>query len=161
MKVRVPPGVESGARLRIAGAGHGGDPGGRPGDLYIDIEVRPSDKFVRKGADVHAVLSLSFADLALGGSFRVDTIRGAAEVEVSPGAAPGAEIRLRGQGAPRLGRRGQGDHVLHIVARPPARLSAEERKLWEALRQLGRHAETERGDDRGLLEKIRDLLGGV
>ncbi len=158
--VRVPGGVEDGARLRVAGGGHGGDPGGRPGDLYIDIDVRPHERFVRKGADVHAALVLGFPDLALGGAFSAPTLHGDAIAEVPPGATPGAEIRLRGKGAARLGRRGFGDHVLHILARPPKRLSAQQKKLWEELRALEREAGEERGDERNFIEKLKDLLSG-
>jgi molecular chaperone DnaJ len=156
--VRVPAGVDDGTRLRVGGEGHGGAMGGPHGDLYVDIAVRPHERFVRDGADVHSELVLTFPDLALGGTFPADTVHGAEKVELPAGTEPGTEIRLRGKGATRLGRRSQGDHVLHVVARPPRKLGAEERRHWEALRQLA--AGSDEAEDKGLFGRVKDFLGG-
>jgi len=103
-----------------------------PGDLFVDIAVRPHLEFVRRGPDVHAALELGYPDLALGGTFTVPTIHGEAEIEIAAGAEPGAEVRLRGKGVQRLGRRGHGDHVVHLVARPPRRLALPRRRPLRA-----------------------------
>lgn len=158
VKVRVPPGVDDGTRLRVAGEGHGGQFGGPAGDLYVDIAIKPDERFVRDGADLHSEVDVSFPDLVLGRTVTVATIHGTSEVEIPPGTEPGAQVRLDGQGLPRLGRRGQGDHVLHVVARPPRKLSADERTLWEQLREL--HAARRRDDEKGLFDKVKDFLGG-
>ncbi len=157
VKVKIPAGVEDGTRLRVAGEGDGGANGGPAGNLYVDIQVRPHEKFQRDGADVHAVLELTFADLVLGGTFPAETLHGPEEVEVAAGTEPGAEVRLRGKGIPRLGRRGQGDHILHVLARPPKKLTSEERKLWEQLRAL---RTGEAAEEKGLFDKVKDFLGG-
>ncbi|MCE5247167.1 MAG: molecular chaperone DnaJ [Candidatus Polarisedimenticolia bacterium] len=156
--VRVPAGIDDGMRLRVAGEGDGGVMGGPPGDLYVDVAVRPHEAFVRDGADVHSELRVSFSDLALGGSFDVETVHGAETVDLPAGTEPGSEMRLKGKGVPRLGRRGQGDHVLHVVAKAPKKLGADERKLWEALRVLERGGTN--GADKSILDRVKELIGG-
>lgn len=154
--VRVPAGVDDGTRLRVAGEGDGGALGGPPGDLYVDIGVRPDPKLVRNGADVHSELVVSFADLVLGGSFSVETLHGEESVEVPAGSEYGTELKLRGKGIARLGRRGHGDHVLHVVARTPKKLSAEQRAAWEAVR-AGTKPEAE---EKGLFDRVKDFISG-
>ncbi|RMG45264.1 MAG: molecular chaperone DnaJ [Acidobacteria bacterium] len=165
VSVRVPPGVDTGTRLRVAGEGEGGEWGGPPGDLYVDIEVRPHERFRRRGADVLDEVEVSFADLVLGCTLEVPTVHGPREVTVEPGTEPGTTIRLRGEGLPRLDRRGRGDHVVRLAARPPRELTAEERRLWERLREIERERSggdrrRPRSGDRGLFEKMKDLLSG-
>ncbi len=157
VKVRVPAGVDEGTRLRIAGEGHGGALGGPPGDLFVDITVKPHARFVRHGVDVHAELAVGLPDLALGGTFAVSTLHGEETVELPAGTEPGHEIRLKGKGVVRLGRRGHGDHVLHVVAHPPRKLSAEQRAHWEALRRLQSPDDVQ---GKGLFERVKDFLGG-
>jgi molecular chaperone DnaJ len=163
--VRIPAGVDDKTRVRVAGEGDGGILGGPPGDLYVDITLKAHPTFLRDGADIHATLTVGFADLVLGGSFEVPTLHGPVPVEIEPRTAPGTEIVLRGRGVPRLGRSGRGDHVVHVTARPPDALDARERELWQELRGLEaarRAASGEAGadDDRNLFERVKDFLGG-
>lgn len=163
--VRIPPGVDDGTRVRVAGEGDGGHLGGPPGDLYVDISLRPHAEFARDGANIHATLAVGFPDLVLGGSFEVPTLHGPARVEIEPQTPPGATIILRGRGVPRLGRSGRGDHVVHVTGRPPGRFEERERALWEELQEIEKQRREEAGEsppseDRNLFERVRDFLGG-
>ncbi len=165
VRVRIPPGVDDKTRVRVAGEGDGGTLGGPPGDLYVDIAVKPHAVFARDGADIHATLTVGFADLVLGGRFEVPTLHGPAPVEIEPRTAPGTAIVLRGRGVPRLGRSGRGDHVVHVTARPPKELEGRERELWDELHAIERARRTaaeaaEPETDRNLFERVKDFLGG-
>ncbi|MDQ7006850.1 MAG: molecular chaperone DnaJ [Acidobacteriota bacterium] len=167
VKVRVPPGVDDGVRLRVAGEGDGGSSGAGAGDLYVDISVRPHPRFVRRGADIHSALVVGFPDLVLGGEFVVETVHGERSVELPPGTVPGATVRLRGEGAPLLDRKGRGDHIVHLEALPPRRLGAEERKLWEQLRSIQTdgggaegHLKRESDGGRSFFDRLKEFIGG-
>lgn len=161
VKVRVPAGVDDGTRLRVAGEGDGGHLGGPPGDLFVDIEVRPHEKFQREGPDIHSLLILDLPDLVLGGSFEAETLHGPEKVEIAPGTEPGKEVRIKGKGIARLTRRGGvGDHILHVRARIPRKLTPEEKKLWEELRTHVRGTPVDGSDDKGLFGKMKDFLSG-
>lgn len=165
VKVRVPAGVNDGTRLRLSNEGEAGDRGAPPGDLYVDIGVRPHELFRRDGADVHAPLTVSFADLVLGGQFSVTTVHGAEPLELPAGTEPGAVFSLRGKGVQKLNGRSRGDHHVHIVAAVPESMSERERALWEELRQIEIARRTARSekppeDDRTLLDKVKDLFTG-
>jgi molecular chaperone DnaJ len=165
VRVRIPAGVDDKTRVRVAGEGDGGYLGGPPGDLFVDIRVQPHASFSRDGVDIHATLTVGFADLVLGGSFEVPTLHGPETVEIAPRTAPGTPLVLRGRGVPRLGRGGRGDHIVHVTARPPQAMEPRERELWQELRALEserRAAAAESGEpaDRNLFERVKDFLGG-
>ncbi len=160
VRVAVPAGVDDGTRLRVAGEGEPGRSGGPPGDLYIDIRVREHPVLRREGADVHQELEVGFADLVLGARLTVETLHGTETVDVPPGTAPGTTLRLRGRGVPRLGRRGRGDHVVHLVARPPRKVPARERELWERLRELEHERLARHREGDGILDRVRRFFRG-
>lgn len=164
VKVRVPPGVGDGTRLRLSGEGEAGDRGAPPGDLYVDISVKPHRTFRRDGADVHAPLPVGLAELVLGGTFTVATIHGEEPFELPAGTEPGAVFTLRGKGVARLNSRGKGDHHLHVTATLPARMGDEERALWAQLRAVEQarrsSGETASDEERSLFDKVKDLFGG-
>jgi molecular chaperone DnaJ len=140
--VDIPAGVSDGMELRVSGAGDSGRLGGATGDLYVAVHVAPHTMFERRGHDLHAVLDVTMAQAALGAEFEVPTLEGAERVRVHPGTQSGAEIRLRGQGIPHLGRRGRGDLFLTVLVHTPEGLKRQERELLERLAQL-------RGEDLG------------
>ena len=132
-EVEVPPGIESGQRIRIAGAGHAGDAGGRPGDLYVQVLVVEDERFERHGQELVTVVELTATRAMLGGTATVPTLGGEREVEVPAGAQPGEPIVVRGMGLPSLRGAARGD--LHVVldVHVPADLSKEQRELAERL----------------------------
>ena len=132
-EVDIPAGIESGQRVRISGAGHAGEPGSRPGDLYVEVRVAPDDRFQRDGEDLITVVELPATAAMLGTSVAVETLEGNRDVEVAPGTQPGTESRLRGLGLPRLGGGRRGDHRLVFNVIVPGNLSEEQREIAERL----------------------------
>lgn len=157
LEVKIPAGVDTGARLRLTGEGEQGRRGGRRGDLYVMIHVAAHERFERDGADVWSELELSFPQAALGAAVEVETLHGPVALDVPAGTQPGREFRLRGKGMPRLGASGRGDHRVRVaIAVPdPRRLSEEQTTLLRRLAELeGKPVK----EDRGVLDKVRDLF---
>jgi molecular chaperone DnaJ len=141
--VTFPAGVDSGQRLRVPGQGMPGQQGGPTGDLYVDIEVAPDDRFDRDGADLIARVSLSFVEATLGGSSQVelpDETR--VTVEVPAGTQPGEVITLKNKGLPRLDGRGRGALQAVVQVEVPRGLSARAKELLRELDgEIGRPRE--------------------
>ena len=133
--VKVPPGAESGLRLRLSGQGNAGSRGGSTGDLYVVIFVKSHALFQRQGDDLILDKAISFPLAAVGGSVRVPTIDGEVDLEVSAGTQPGAILRMRGKGMPRLRQKNRGDMLVRMNVRVPTKLTAQEREI---MRELGK-----------------------
>jgi len=137
LEIKVPAGVESGTRLRLAGEGDAGPRGGPPGDLYIVVTVAEDDVFEREGDDLVVRLDLPFPTLVLGGEVSVPTLGGEERpLKIAAGTAVGTETRFSGLGVGRLGRRGRGDLVVRIGVRVPASVSAEEKELLKRYAEM-------------------------
>jgi molecular chaperone DnaJ len=133
-KVRMPAGVKNGARIRLAGRGEAGPPGGRPGDLYVVVEVQPHRVFGRRGNDLTVELPVTFSEAALGSNVQVPTPNGPVTLKVPAGTATGKTFRIRGKGAPRRG--GHGDLLVTVKVEVPQKLSKDEKKLLEQLHSM-------------------------
>lgn len=148
LKVTVPPGVDSGTRLRLTGQGQGGMRGGPPGDLYVHIVVKRHPRFVRRGADLESDTAVSFVRAALGGKVQVETLFGPIETDLPAGTQPGDVLRVRGHGMPDA-RRGQfrGDLRVSVRVEVPRRLSRRQRELLvELARESGEPGFGEAGE---------------
>lgn len=133
LEIRVPAGVETGSRLRLAGEGDAGPTGGPAGDLYVVLTILPQEPFEREGDDLVVRLEVPFPTLVLGGEVSVPTLEGEeARVAIPAGAPAGSEIRLRGRGMGRLGRGGRGDLVVRAGVAVPEKPSAREKELLRA-----------------------------
>ncbi|MFQ5699919.1 MAG: molecular chaperone DnaJ [Myxococcota bacterium] len=156
VKVRIPPGVESGVRLRLSGEGEAGYDGGPSGDLYVVLRVRDHPIFRREGTDLYCELPVSFAHAALGAEVEVPTLEARETLRIRPGTQSGERIRLRGRGLPRLGGGPRGDQIVEVFVEVPTRLSAEQRELLERFAEAsGDEAHPVR---RGFLDKLRELF---
>jgi len=133
ISIKVPPGVDTGSRLRLAGEGNAGLQGGPPGDLYIVVEIAPHDVFERKGDDLYVEVPITFPQAALGATIKVPTLFGEEELEIPPGTQSGKTFILRGKGIPHLRGRGRGDQYVTIRVEVPKRLSRRQRELLEEL----------------------------
>ncbi|MBS3948836.1 MAG: molecular chaperone DnaJ [Dethiobacter sp.] len=156
--IKVPPGVDTGSRLRVSGEGEAGFRGGPPGDLYIFFKVRPHELFKREANDIIVDVPVSFAQAALGVEMEVPTLDGKARLKIPEGTQPGTFFRLRGKGLPHLRGYGRGDQHVHVTVKIPRKLSAKEKEL---LREYARLAGEEVNPaDKGILDKVKDALGG-
>jgi molecular chaperone DnaJ len=134
--VKIPAGVRDGARIRLAGRGEPGPPGGRPGDLFVVVRVAPHRLFGRKGSDLTLTIPVTFAEAALGAGVKVPTTNGAVTLKVPAGTPSGKTFRLRGKGAPKP-KGGHGDLLVTIDVDVPSKLTKKERELLESLRDAG------------------------
>ncbi len=133
ISIKVPPGVDSGSRLRLAGEGNAGLFGGPPGDLCIAVEIAPHDLFTRKGDDLYVEIPITFPQAALGAAVRVPTLFGEEELKISAGTQSGGTFVLRGKGIPHLRGRGRGDEYVTVKVITPRKLSRRVRQLLKEL----------------------------
>jgi DnaJ-class molecular chaperone len=134
IEVRIPAGVQEGTRVRVAGKGHPGLNGGKPGDLYLRVHIADDGVFRKQGSDVHVTLPVWPWEAALGAEVLAPTLTEPVKVKVPPGSKAGAKLRLKGKGLPTASG-GHGDLFLTLQVVMPSTLTEEERKLYE---QLGR-----------------------
>ena len=133
ISLRIPRGVDTGSRLRLSGKGAGGLRGGPPGDLYVVLNVRPSDIFQREELDLYVDVPVSPVLAALGGDVEIPTPSGIATAHLASGTPNGKLLRLRGKGVPDL-RGGQaGDLIARVVFEVPTRLTTKQRGMFEDL----------------------------
>lgn len=128
LKVRIPPGVDTGSRLRSAGKGDAGLNGGPSGDLYILIHVRKHETFQRQGDNLSCEVPIKFTLATLGGTLSVRTLTGSATVKIPAGTQSGTVFRIRGHGMPRLRGDGKGDLMVRVTVEVPRKLSSEQRE---------------------------------
>ena len=135
IEITVPPGVEDGAVLRVPGHGMAGGAGGRPGDLYVQVEFEPVPGLRREGQDAFTEVTIPLATALLGGEVMVPTIEGRAQLKIPTGTQPETPFRLRGEGFPRLRGGSRGDLIVTVHVEIPRSLSGREKDLVrEALR---------------------------
>jgi molecular chaperone DnaJ len=156
LEVEIPPGIHDGQRIRLTGEGHAGASGGRSGDLFVLVHVRPDPRFVREGDDVFSTVDLTLTDAALGTTVTLPTLDGDTELRFEPGTQPG-EIRvLRGRGMPVLQGFGRGDHRVLVNVAVPRRLTDEQRRL---LQQFADSTGPDNyGGDEGFFEKLKSAF---
>jgi molecular chaperone DnaJ len=131
LDVQVPPGIHDGQQIRISGEGHAGQLGGRAGDVYVQVRVKPHARLVREGNDLFCTVDLTMTEAALGTTVRVPTLEGDTELELAPGTQPGRLHVLRGKGMPVLQGFGRGDQRVLVNVSVPRHLSDEQRRLLE------------------------------
>lgn len=133
IQVKIPAGVDNGSRVRIAGKGNPGQNGGKDGDLYLMIQVKPHPEFWREGSDIYIDVPITIYTASLGGSIDVPTISGAAKMKIPAGTHSGQRFRLPGKGAAILGKKGVGDQYAVVQIVPPTHLDSQLRSTLEAL----------------------------
>jgi DnaJ-class molecular chaperone len=136
LDVKIPAGVSTGSRVRVAGEGAGGLGGGARGDLYLKVTVTAHPRFERKGDDLHVELPVLAPDAALGAETLVPTLKGNVTMKIPPETSSGKTFRLPGYGMPRLRGGGAGDQYVKVQVTIPAGLTAREQDLYKELKQL-------------------------
>src|SRR5689334_13149474 len=160
LSVNIPPGVEDGTRIRLAGEGEAGIRGGPPGDLYIFLSIGAHPFFQREGADLHCRVPVSMVTASLGGEFEVPTIDGSnTKVKVPEGTQSGRRFRLAGKGMPVLRSRQSGDMYVQVVVETPQKLTKKQRELLSEFDRLS-SSETQ-PESSGFLGKVKEFLDGL
>ena len=155
LSVSIPPGVENGTRIRLAGEGEAGGRGGPAGDLYLFLSVRPHRMFERDGNDLHLEVPIPMTTAALGGTVEVPTINGKrARITIPKGTQTGRQFRLRDKGMPRLQRGGQGDMFVHVGVETPVNLTKEQEQLLKDFAAAGGNPSPE---SEGFFTKAREF----
>ena len=156
LKVKVPPGVESGTRIRYAGEGDAGRAGAPSGDLYVVLSLRRHEFFERDGYNLRCVIPISFPQAALGAEIEIAGIGGPVTLKVPEGTPSGKELRVRAKGIPFLNEKGTGDLIVKVMVEIPRKLSRAQREL------VGQLAESLAVDNKpaspSLIEKMKDLF---
>ena len=156
LKVKIPAGVTDGAQMRLSGEGDAGLRGGPAGNLYVDINVRAHETFIRDGNDLILPLHVNVAQAVLGSEVQIPGIDGHAQpLNVPAGTQHGHEFRLRGQGVPHLRGRGRGDLRVHVVVEIPTKLSSQQRELFEQLAEELDVPTSSGGEEVGVFSRIR------
>jgi molecular chaperone DnaJ len=159
IELRIPPGVDTGTRLRVAGEGEPGPNNGPAGDLYVVLEVKEHPFFERRGADLYCTIPLSIAQASLGTELQVPGLAGEEKLKIPEGTQSGAVFRIKGKGLadPRGG--GKGDLYYHVRVLTPTKLTREQRKLMEQLGYTIRVDNKPADRNSSIFDKVKDIFG--
>lgn len=159
IELRIPPGVDTGTRLRVQGEGEPGPNGGPAGDLYVVLDVKEHSFFERRGADLYCTIPLSVAQASLGTELQVPGLSGEERLKIPEGTQSGAVFRVKAKGLPDPHGGGRGDLYYHIRVITPTKLTKEQRKLFEQLDATLKvdNKPAERGSS--LFDKVKDIFG--
>lgn len=156
--IAIPGGVDTGTQIRLAGEGQPGIFGGPNGNLFIEIQAKPHKFFRRKGNDIQVDLGINIAQATLGAEIEIPTLDGPVKLTIPAGTQPGRIFTIKGKGVPFLRGSGRGDQLVITNVEVPARLTTDQRKLFEQLAQtLGSEV---RLQERSFLDKLKEVLGG-
>jgi molecular chaperone DnaJ len=159
LSVNIPPGIEDGTRIRLAGEGEAGMRGGPAGDLYIFLSLKPHEFFQRDGADIFCKVPISMTTAALGGQIEVPTVDGAAtRVKIPEGSESGKQFRLKGKGMPVLRSKVSGDMYIQVDVETPKNLTRRQRELLEEFERES-HKETS-PESAGFFARVKDFFEG-
>ncbi len=156
VRVHIPAGVDTGSQIRLAGEGEPGPRGGRPGDLYIVVQVKAHAVLQRHGTDVVYELPLSVAQAALGDTVEIPTVDGPQTIEIPAGTQYGKTVRLHGRGVPHLRSGRRGDQIVFVRVVIPTNLTEEQKT---ALRQLGGVSGKPQQVDKGFFDRFKQAIG--
>jgi molecular chaperone DnaJ len=156
LEVEIPAGIHDGQRIRLSGEGHAGTAGARSGDVYVEVHVRPDERFVREGNDVYTTVDLTITQAALGAAVTVPTLEGEHELTFDPGTQPGEIVVLRGRGLPVLQGFGRGNQRVLVNVTVPRRLTEEQRQLLEEFERLAGEEAYEPSE--GFFDKLKSAF---
>jgi molecular chaperone DnaJ len=160
LSVNIPPGVEDGTRIRLAGEGEAGLRGGPAGDLYIFLSLEPHEFFQRDGADLHCRVPISMVTAALGGDFEVPAIDGSkVKVKIPAGSQTGRRFRLSAKGMPVLRTKQTGDMYVQVVVETPQNLTKRQRELLAEFDKLS--SDTTQPESAGFFSRVKEFLDGL
>jgi molecular chaperone DnaJ len=156
LKVTIPAGVDTGTHLKLAHEGQSGFNSGPSGDLYVVVKVKDHPIFERQADDLFCMVPVNLAQAALGTEINLLTFDGLESVKIPEGVQTGSRVRLKNLGVPRLQGSGRGDLYVQVDVKVPAKLTREQRKLFEQLRET--LPEENEPHEKGLLDKVKDYF---
>jgi molecular chaperone DnaJ len=143
IKIKIPPGVDTGSKLRIRGEGEPGERGGPPGDLFVVLYVEPHEFFSRQEDDIICQIPISFPQAALGAEIQIPTLNGTKNLTIPGGTESGDIFKLRNEGFPRLRGYGRGDEVVQVIVKTPKHLTKRQEELLREFEEAGSRKEKE------------------
>lgn len=146
MKITFPPGVKTGNKMRVAGEGEDGLNGGRPGDLYILIDIEEDYHFKRQDNDLIYELNISFSQAALGDALRIKTFYGTETIKIPPETQNNEIIKVKGKGFKNVNGWGKGDFLVIIKVETPRKLTRKEKELFKELRKIEKEKNKSSGE---------------
>ena len=158
LSVTVPPGVDHGTQIRLAGEGEMGERGAPPGNLYVVLDVEPHLIFQRRGDDILVELQVNVAQAALGAEVEVPTLEGEESITIPAGTQSGKVLRLRDKGVPHLRRNGRGDELVLVRVAIPSKLSGEQKRLFRELGEM-LDPETVWQEKSSFVDELKELFG--
>ncbi len=158
LPINIPAGVQEGMQLQVSGMGNAGARGGVNGDLLVVIEEKEHELFTRDGNDLHYDLFINFADAALGGETVVPTLNGKVKIKIEAGTQPGKILRLKHKGLPDINRYETGDQLVNINVWTPQKLSSEEKKIMEGLRDSDNFKPNPGKKDKGFFGRMKEMF---
>ena len=157
-RIRIPAGIEDGMGIKVSGAGHAGERGAPAGDLYVRVKVEEDPELLRDGDDLIHRMRINVVEAALGTEAEVPTLEGTTAVRVDPGTQPGTTLTLRGEGMPRLRRRGRGDLKVVVDVMVPTRLNAEQRELLQRFEATSGEETYGNGGGESFFDRLRSVF---
>jgi len=157
LEIKIPAGVDNGARLRIQGEGEAGTQGGPPGDLYVVIYLEEHPFFQRQGNNIYCQVPIGVSQAVLGGELTVPTLEGEEKLKIPEGTQSGSVFRLRNKGIVSLGERGRGDQFVTVNVVIPTKLTKEQRRIFEELSEMSK--DDDLTQERNIFEKVKDIFG--
>jgi len=143
IQIKLPPGVDTGSKLRIRGEGEEGERGGPPGDLFVFLYVEPHDFFSRDGDDIICQIPISFTQAVLGSEIEIPTLNGKRNLSIPKGTESGEIFRIKDEGFPKLRGYGRGDQVVQIVVKTPKNLTKRQEELLREFEGISMKKERE------------------
>ncbi len=159
LEVKIPAGIDNGMRIRSSGNGEPGTNGGPPGDLYVEIHIKPHEVFQREGDDLHCEMPISFVKAALGGEIEVPTLGGKVSFTIPEGTQTGKTFRLKGKGIKGVRSGYSGDLFCHVVVETPVKLTDKQKDLLKEFERLtidggAKHSP----QSKGWMDKVKDFF---
>lgn len=156
LSIKIPPGVDTGSKLKVSGEGEMGQFGGPRGDLYIFINVREHEFFKRDGINLYCSVPISFVKAVFGGQIEVPTLDGKEVIEIPAGTPSGRVFKLKGKGLPRVGGTHRGDQIVTVYIDVPRKLTERQRELLEEFARVS--GEEIKRTSRGFKDKLKDIF---
>ena len=161
LSVKIPAGIDEGDRIRLSGEGEPGVNGGPPGDLYVQIHLKPHAVFQRDHDDLHCEMPVSFATAALGGEIEIPTLDGVARLKIPAETQTGKVFRLRSKGIKGVRSISQGDLLCHVVVETPVNLTDRQREILEEFEEISRgNAERHSPRAQGWMDRVKEFFSG-